>query len=90
MGLADRDYLRDANRASTRAARGPGWSVTTWLIVLCVAVFVLDGFLPKSLNMIRNDLDLNPQLRQLRPENFAVTEFRQVGPAQVERIVILK
>jgi membrane associated rhomboid family serine protease len=90
MGLADRDYLRDANRASTRAVRGPGWSVTTWLIVLCAAVFVIDGFLPKSLNMIRNDLDLNPQLRQLRPENFVVTEFRQVGPAQVERFVLLK
>ncbi|MGA1046158.1 MAG: rhomboid family intramembrane serine protease, partial [Phycisphaerales bacterium] len=90
MGLADRDYLRDANRASTRAARGPGWSVTTWLIVLCVAVFVLDGFLPKSLNMIRNDLDLNPQLRQFRPENFVVTEFSPVGPAQVERSVLLK
>jgi membrane associated rhomboid family serine protease len=90
MGLADRDYLRDANRASTRAVRGPGWSVTTWLIVLCVSVFVLDGFLPKSLNMIRNDLDLNPQLRQLRPENFVVTEFRPVGPAQVERFVLLK
>ncbi len=89
MGLADRDYLRDAERSSSRVS-GPGWSVTTWLIVICVAVFVLDGFLPRSLVMVRNDLQLNPQLRQLRPENFAVTEFRQIGPLEVERIVVLK
>ena len=27
---------------------GPGWSATTWLIILCVVVFVIDGFLPRQ------------------------------------------
>lgn len=46
MGIADRDYTR-AGPGSTRSTGGLGsvrmWSVNTWLIVLCVAVFVLNN-----------------------------------------------
>jgi len=91
MGLHDRDYLRDAQRSSGgRAPRGPGWSVTTWLIVLCVGVFVLDGFLPRALTLLRNDLEDNPTLRQFRPENFGMTEFQRIGPRELQRIVFVK
>jgi len=47
MGIADRTYLRDSPPPSGgRRLRMPIWSVTTWLIVICVSIFVLDGFLP--------------------------------------------
>lgn len=44
MGLADRDYLRDRPRPTTFAAVGgrSPWSVTLWLVVICVAIFVVD------------------------------------------------
>lgn len=47
MGIHDRPYIRDV-----RGASGYGrpslrmFTVNTWLIVICVAVFVIDGFLP--------------------------------------------
>ncbi len=50
MGLSDRDYARQQPPSIGIPARGrgvlPGMSVNTILIVLCVAVFVIDGFLP--------------------------------------------
>lgn len=58
MGLADRDYLRaprDGGRGRSGAQAGwsslggpRAWSVTTWLIVVCVAVFVGDRVLWKA------------------------------------------
>ena len=53
MGLADRDYARvqppghGFGSAPSRLGRS-SWtsSVNAWLILLCVAVFVIDGFLP--------------------------------------------
>ena len=52
MGVHDRDYLRsDVGPRFTSSSGGNrgwgGWSVNTWLIVICVAVYVIDGFLPK-------------------------------------------
>ena len=44
MGFADRDW----NRERTRRRR-PGWSVNGWIIALCVAVFVVDGFLGRRI-----------------------------------------
>ena len=48
MGLDDRHYIRD--REPVRGAYGRGgwqsmrmWSVTSWIILICVAVFVLDN-----------------------------------------------
>jgi len=54
MGLHDRDYLRAApppRRGPGRAAglAGPGWSVTTWIIVVTSAIFFIDRLLPPSL-----------------------------------------
>jgi membrane associated rhomboid family serine protease len=47
MGIYDRDYYRDA---PPRGGFGyfNAWSVTTWLIVANVAVFVLDGLLRRA------------------------------------------
>jgi membrane associated rhomboid family serine protease len=51
MGIYDRDYIRrqpppggPSSDGGLRAMRM--WSINTWLIVICVAVFVIDGFLP--------------------------------------------
>jgi membrane associated rhomboid family serine protease len=43
MGFSDRDW----NRTPAARAR-PNWSVNGWIIAICVAVFVLDGFLGLS------------------------------------------
>ena len=49
MGINERDYIR--RRPLTPGRGNPvaairGWSVNTWLIVICVAVFVIDGLVP--------------------------------------------
>jgi membrane associated rhomboid family serine protease len=52
MGIADRHYYRDQGQPTRGSFRSSGflsirmWSVNTWLIVICIAVFVIDGFLP--------------------------------------------
>lgn len=46
MGFEDRDYYRDSPR-QTSVGSLSAWSVTTWIIVLNVAVFVIDKFLPQ-------------------------------------------
>jgi membrane associated rhomboid family serine protease len=54
MGIYDRDYYREDRPEPGVPQRAAGWmgtwSVNTWIIALCVAVFVLDKyFLPISL-----------------------------------------
>jgi len=56
MGIHDRDYARPDRPAvpggggiPSAAFRPRGWSVNTWLIAICVAVFVVDQFLPRML-----------------------------------------
>ncbi|MHC4900678.1 MAG: hypothetical protein ACYTGD_03365, partial [Planctomycetota bacterium] len=49
MGIYDRDYIRSQPPPGREPGRGVlsgmrMWSVNTWLIVICVAVFVIDGF----------------------------------------------
>lgn len=53
MGIYDREYYREQQGAAPRGMRGsgrgpagimPGWSVNTWLIVICVAVFAIDNY----------------------------------------------
>lgn len=44
MGIYDRDYYRGPGSRNPFASLN-GWSVTTWLIVINVAVFLLDGML---------------------------------------------
>lgn len=53
MGIYDRDYIRrdDARRSplvggANAIQRLRFFSVNTWIIIACVAVFVVDGFLP--------------------------------------------
>ncbi len=49
MGAYDRDYLRAQPTPQTRSIRGGvKWTATTWIIMVCVAIFVLDGFLPRQ------------------------------------------
>jgi membrane associated rhomboid family serine protease len=43
MGFADRQYARQPTGGPTVFGSMQMWSVTTWLIVINVAVFVLDG-----------------------------------------------
>jgi len=49
MGINERDYIR--RRPPTPGRGNPiaamrGWSVNTWLIVICVAFFMIDGLIP--------------------------------------------
>jgi membrane associated rhomboid family serine protease len=59
MGYADRDWNR-----TRRPNRQASWSVNGWIIGLCVAVFVLDGFLgrslPASITLARTTLEGEP------------------------------
>lgn len=55
MGISDRDYARQPSArfsmgggGGLRSSGPRGWSVNTWLIVACVAVFVLNSLLPQS------------------------------------------
>lgn len=56
MGIYDRHYYRD--RVEPRDNFGISGlrmiSVNTWLIIICVAVFVVDGFLPVRLVVTQN------------------------------------
>src|SRR5262245_36638814 len=46
MGLDDRDYARRTTPSAGSLPRPRAWSVNTWLIVICVLVFLVDGLLP--------------------------------------------
>lgn len=51
MGIADRSYMQESSRANGASfapslRSGRGLSVTAWLIIICVGVFVIDDFLP--------------------------------------------
>ena len=52
MGIHDREYYRDRRAGRPAPVRGSGipsprrWSANTWLIVVCCAIFIIDGFLP--------------------------------------------
>jgi len=61
------------------------WSVNTWLIVICVAVFVIDGFLPPQ--WVPMGLQLNPELTQ-QPDPAALVYSKleaPEGPPRSER-----
>ena len=68
MGIYDRDYIRQQPpRGGGAVGRGPvggltslrAWSVNTWLIVICVLVYALDGFLPPRLFLMETTLAPN-------------------------------
>jgi membrane associated rhomboid family serine protease len=56
MGIHDRDYYRSSPRAGF--GHFEAWSVTTWLIVANVAVFVVDGLLRRGQTPAYFDPDL--------------------------------
>lgn len=92
MGLSDRDYLRaDGGGRGARGSRLAGppawrrWSANTWLIVACVAIWVVDGFLPQDLVVIDRT-----QVREIEgsidPSAMLVTPPRQSSvPGRWER-----
>ncbi len=50
MGIEDRAYIRNSGRGGGLTGRPGGlsmWSANTWIIVVCVAVFVADGLIQK-------------------------------------------
>jgi len=46
MGLYDRSYVRSGHGEHPSRSPWSVWSITTWIIVACVAVFVADTVLP--------------------------------------------
>jgi len=82
MGLADRGYMKDDDRRAPRSAPGAGvvrrgLTVNTWLIILCVAVFVVDDFLP-----VRWILD---RVQWTRAVNFTSVAEEQAALQRVSR-----
>jgi len=57
MGTADRDYWREEPPTRRVLGAQKGWSATTWLIILCVGVFVADAFLPRQWVVIGSQWD---------------------------------
>jgi membrane associated rhomboid family serine protease len=53
MGIHDRTYYRP-QAPGPRPTLRPGWSVTTWIIAVCAAVFVVDGFLGWTMEPVRS------------------------------------
>jgi membrane associated rhomboid family serine protease len=48
MGFYDRDYYRQPTRTAGRFNAMRFWSITTWLLVINIAIFVLDGILARA------------------------------------------
>jgi membrane associated rhomboid family serine protease len=104
MGVYDRDYIRSSPRPG-----GPGgsygggfglramrmWSVTTWLIVICIGIFALDRIIPptRSIDPLEAvyavDADrVSPAARpegQLQQEPTVIPDPRTGQPVQVVR-----
>jgi membrane associated rhomboid family serine protease len=90
MGIYDRDYIR--REPPRPGAYGGGgvramrmWSVNTWIIVICVAVFVIDVFLPhRWVGMTeywRTDLPVAIDRSQVRGDQIQVTQRDRYGNA---------
>ena len=76
MGFADRDWNRtQAPRASSK------WSVNGWIIGLCIAVFVIDGFLGWTLEPVRSTPVPGASERSRAPsERVVLTQPVPQGP----------
>ncbi|MFK7959300.1 MAG: rhomboid family intramembrane serine protease [Phycisphaerales bacterium] len=101
MGIADRDYqqssgsnLFDAGSGTPSWRQWRMWSVTTWLIVICTAVFVVDSFLPRvEVGMARRALDgvpANVNLGRATPGETAVVSAFPGSPARAQRPLMLE
>jgi membrane associated rhomboid family serine protease len=72
MGIYDRDYARPSSGRSPSRLLGrgsaiAGWSVNRWLITICVAVFVLDQFLPPTIAPLQSVAPNLPENAVLDP-----------------------
>ncbi|MHC4947818.1 MAG: rhomboid family intramembrane serine protease [Planctomycetota bacterium] len=59
MGIYDRDYIRrqaPPGRGVPGVARMRMWSANTWIIIACIAVFVVDDFLPAGWVPMRTEV----------------------------------
>lgn len=91
MGIADRSYLRDDRSRSahgpTIGSRLPAWSVTTWIIVINVAVFVLDRTLlpptlaPTGITLIENE-EYAAELARIPKDRLVTLDPVRVGPVR--------
>ncbi len=93
MGIADRDYIRQPQRRgrggsiggggggrSSVIGRPGGFSVTTWLIIINVAVFVIDAMLVSSVGPVGISVGRearHPDLREATREGIVVKDVRQ-------------
>ena len=83
MGIAERSYSRDEPTRGGGAFRFRGfsaWSVTTWIIAINVAVFMIDAFLGQhGLPVYRSDTKLVEVLPLQTEESEAYFAFDQLG-----------
>ena len=83
MGIHDRDYARPSGggfpSSPGMGGRGGGWrswSVNTWLIVICVAVFMIDAFMPRMMSGVRTvPVVLDRPAVSALPANWDITDF---------------
>jgi membrane associated rhomboid family serine protease len=83
MGFADRDYYRSAPPRS-EFGHVSTWSVTTWLIVINVAVFFLDALVGRVLNTPRpltdwGDFSIDRAIRHFQIWRFITFQFLHAG-----------
>lgn len=85
MGSMDRQYWRD-NSPPPMPRRS--WSVTTWLIALCVGVFAVDAFLPRTWQVVATTWVGDPAL--VEAARKGALEYRVVpvdaSPSRVPRV----
>lgn len=89
MGFADRDYNRAASPGYSRGrpARGvfgtlPMWSVTTWIIAINVAVFIVDGMLGGRLTGI-GEFSKITAINDLQLWRFVTFQFLHVSISHI-------
>ena len=79
MGIYDRDYARDNQPrpgSYGRGSRSPMaiWSVTTWLIVICIAVFVIDNLFLTRINVFVPTGTISASLANVPPSMVVDTD----------------
>ena len=92
MGIQDRPYYRPDARTPPAYARASGWSATTWIIAICVAVFVIDGFLPYTNEPVASQLMPGAsaeQIRQIDRSEFALTKPVDIAPGVARGYAVL-
>ncbi len=81
MGSHDREYWRGSTGAAAPARSGFAWSAATWLIAICVAVFVIDGFLPRQWVVVGSAWQpgVPPEVQRMVLNGTIVTQLQEVA-----------